>query len=249
MFLDCKLISFHLLDKKENIPNTVFPDEIYENENPNVTFNSTGDERFYINKKENQNSLLNKKRQRETNKSEKTHNKFSEDNLKRVCKHLVIENVMKFLNKKIYNAYDGNIGDGILKKELVKLEQSQKKNSKAEFNKEFLNKTMKEILSNNITKKIKKYDQDHNKKLINKLVEEKNDIFEKLFNLTFIECDDHFSGNKKIKELDGLTLLSELKEQIIKKYPKDGDSYFQNLEKYMKEFEKRINNAKPKPKK
>ena len=249
MFLDCKLISFHLLDKKENIPNTVFPDEIYENENPNVTFNSTGDERFYINKQENQNSLLNKKRQRETNKSEKTHNKFSEDNLKRVCKHLVIENIMKFLNKKIYDAYDGNIGDGILKKELVKLEQSQKKNSKAEFNKEFLNKTMKEILSNNITKKIKKYDQEHNKKLINKLVEEKNDIFEKLFNLTFIECSDHFSGNKKIKELDGLTLLSELKEQIIKKYPKDGDSYFQNLEKYMKEFEKRINNAKPKPKK
>ena len=249
MFLDCKLISFHLLDKKENIPNTVFPDEIYENENPNVTFNSTGDERFYINKQENQNSLLNKKRQRETNKSEKTHNKFSEDNLKRVCKHLVIENVMKFLNKKIYDAYDGNIGDGILKKELVKLEQSQKKNSKAEFNKEFLNKTMKEILSNNITKKIKKYDQEHNKKLINKLVEEKKDIFEKLFNLTFIECSDHFSGNKKIKELDGLTLLSELKEQIIKKYPKDGDSYFQNLEKYMKEFEKRINNAKPKPKK
>ena len=249
MFLDCKLISFNLLDKKENIPNTVFPDEIYENENPNVTFNSTGDERFYINKQENQNSLLNKKRQRETNKSEKTHNKFSEDNLKRVCKHLVIENVMKFLNKKIYDAYDGNIGDGILKKELVKLEQSQKKNSKAEFNKEFLNKTMKEILSNNITKKIKKYDQDHNKKMINKLVEDKKDIFEKLFNLTFIECSDHFSGNKKIKELDGLTLLSELKEQIIKKYPKDGDSYFQNLEKYMKEFEKRINNAKPKPKK
>ena len=249
MFLDCKLISFHLLDKKENIPNTVFPDGIYENENPNVTFNSTGDERFYINKQENQNSLLNKKRQRETNKSEKTHNKFSEDNLKRVCKHLVIENIMKFLNKKIYDAYDGNIGDGILKKELVKLEQSQKKNSKAEFNKEFLNKTMKEILSNNITKKIKKYDQEHNKKLINKLVEEKKDIFEKLFNLTFIECSDHFSGNKKIKELDGLTLLSELKEQIIKKYPKDGDSYFQNLEKYMKEFKKRINNAKPKPKK
>ena len=249
MFLDCKLISFHLLDKKENIPNTVFHDGIYENENPNVTFNSTGDERFFINKQENQNSLLNKKRQRETNKSEKTHNKFSEDNLKRVCKHLVIENVMKFLNKKIYDAYDGNIGDGILKKELVKLEQSQKKNSNAEFNKEFLNKTMKEILSNNITKKIKKYDQDHNKKLINKLVEEKKDIFEKLFNLTFIECSDHFSGNKKIKELDGLTLLSELKEQIIKKYPKDGDSYFQNLEKYMKEFEKRINNAKPKPKK
>ena len=178
MFLDCKLISFHLLDKKENIPNTVFPDGIYENENPNVTFNSTGDERFFINKQENQNSLLNKKRQRETNKSEKTHNKFSEDNLKRVCKHLVIENVMKFLNKKIYDAYDGNIGDGILKKELVKLEQSQKKNSNAEFNKEFLNKTMKEILSNNITKKIKKYDQDHNKKLINKLVEEKKDIFE-----------------------------------------------------------------------
>ena len=54
---------------------------------------------------------------------------------------------MKFINQRIYNAYDGNIGEGILKKELVKLEQSQKMNSSAEFNKEFLNKTLKEILS------------------------------------------------------------------------------------------------------
>ena len=122
-------------------------------------------------------------------------------------------------------------------------------NSSVEFNKEFLNKTLKEILSQNITKRIKKYEQEHNKKLINNLLEEKKEEFEKLFNLTFIECLNHFSGNKLIDELNGLTLFSELKDQILTKYEKDGESYFKNLEKFFKEFEQRINNAKPRQKK
>ena len=75
------------------------------------------------------------------------------------------------------------------------------------------------------------------------------DIFERLFNLTFIECVDHFIGNKEIKELNGLTLFSELKEQILNKNEKDGESYYKNLEFFLKEFEKKINNAKSKNRK
>jgi hypothetical protein len=44
-------------------------------------------------------------------------------------------------------------------------------------------------------------------------------------------------------------LFSELKGQILIKYEKDGEAYLQNLEKFFKEFEKRINNAKPRKKK
>ena len=80
--------------------------------------------------------------------------------------------------------------------------------------------------------------EDHNKKVIEKILEEKKDEFESLFNITFIDCLDHFIGKKQINELNGLTLFSELKEQILEEY--------KNLEIFLKEFEKRINNAKSK---
>jgi len=249
MNADIKIESFNFLSHNENNQDSIFREIIYENINQNITLHSTGEERYFKNNDEN---LLNNKRKRGPKGCRENgiiHDKFSADNLRRECKHLVIESVMKFINQRIYNAYDGNIGDGILKKELVKLEQSQKMNSSVEFNKEFLNKTLKEILSQNITKRIKKYEQEHNKKLINNLLEEKKEEFEKLFNLTFIECLNHFSGNKLIDELNGLTLFSELKDQILTKYEKDGESYFKNLEKFFKEFEQRINNAKPRQKK
>jgi len=166
--------------------------------------------------------------------------KFSYNNSKRETKHLVIENVMDFINKKINEVYQGNIGDGLFKKQLMKLNQEQKKNSNAEFNQLFMNRTLKEILSHNITKRIKFYDEDHNKKVIDKIIEEKKDVFENLFNLTFIDCVEHFIGNKKYEELDGLTLFSELKNSILEKYKDDGESYYRNLELFMKEFQKKL---------
>ena len=76
-----------------------------------------------------------------------------------------------------------------------------------------------------ITRRIKFYKEDHNKELINQLIEEKKEEFENLFNLTFIECLEHFVGIGKIEELNGLTLFSELKKQILDKYKKDGESF------------------------
>ena len=77
---------------------------------------------------------------------------------------------MKFINDKIYEVYKGNIGSVLTKKKLMKLYQSQNANAGAEFNKIFIRKTLKEILSQNITKQINFYDQDHNKKLIETLL-------------------------------------------------------------------------------
>jgi len=156
---------------------------------------------------------------------------------------------MDFINKKIEIVYDGKIGDGLFKKQLLKLNQDQKKNSNAEFNQLFLSRTLKEILSENITKRIKFYNEDHNKKLIEQLIEEKRDEFESLFNLTFLDCLEHFIGKKKVEELDGLTLFSELKDSILEKYENDGESYYNNLELFMKEFQKKINNSKPRKRK
>lgn len=226
------------------------PEIIYENPNILITHNSTGEERYFINTHSLGNFAgIKTKRPTKPKKEKKPHTKFSYDNLKRECKHLVIENVMDFINEKINIAYDGNIGDGLFKKQLMKLNQEQKKNSSVEFNQIFLTKTLKEILSQNITKRIKFYKEDHNKVLINRLIEEKKEEFESLFNLTFIDCLDHFIGNKKIEELEGLTLFSELKNSILEKYENDGESYYNNLELFMKDFKDIINNAKPRKRK
>ena len=130
----------------------------------------------------------------------------------------------------------------------MKLNQYLIANGDVEFNKIFLTKTLKEILSQNITKRIQILDPDHNKKVIEEIVSEKKEIFEKLFNLTFIECVEHFIGNKTIEKFKGSTLFSELKEQILKRYEKDGESYYENLKCYLSNFENMINKSKPRRK-
>ena len=199
-----------------------------------------------INYSNNENLFLSKKREKDIIKqSFEKDTKYRFDNLKRECKHLVVENVMKFINDKIYEVYKGNIGIGLTKKKLLKLNQSQKANSDTEFNKIFIKRSLKEILSQDITKQINFYEQDHNKKLIETLLLEKRENFEKLFNLTFIECLEHFIGDKQIEELNGLTLFTELKDQIIKKHGKEGELYYENLKLFLKDFENKINKAKP----
>ena len=195
------------------------------------------------------NLLLDKKRIKNSNDNyNQKPVKFRNDNLIRKCKHLIIENIMNFINEKIYKVYEGNIGNGLTKKRLLKMNQSQKLNSNVEFNKKFIMKSLKEIFSQNITQQINLYDPDHNKKLIDTLLSEKKDEFEKLFNLNFIECVEHFVEEKQIEELRGLRLFSELKEKIIRRYEKDGESYYENLKSFLKEFKNRINKAKPRKK-
>ena len=240
---------YHYSNEKENhdfINNIKDEDSFFKEEYFNHAINlyTTNEKNFSCN-----NTLLNKKRNNDDiKKSKKKHTKFSYDNLKHKCKHLVIESLMKFINEKIYEAYEGNIGNGLTIKKLLKMNQSQKANANVEFNKKFITKNLKEIFSQNITQKISLYEPDHNKRLIDKLLSEKKDKFEKLFNLTFIQCLEHFVGDKEIEELKGLKLFSELKEEIVKKYEKDGESYYQNLNIFLKEFEKKINRAKPRKK-
>ena len=221
---------FHQLkNHQEKYESQILSEHIIEDINQNITLNCTNEK--YLENNINM-LLLNKKRKEDfdNKRIREKHTKYSYDNLKRECKHLVIENVMKFINNKIYEVYEGYIDNGLLKKKLLKLNQAQKTNADVEFNKIFINKTLKDILSQNITKQITLYDQDHNKKVIDKIILEKKDIFEKLFNL------------------NGLTLYSELKEEIINKYENDGESYYENLKLFLKQFQNKINCAKSRKK-
>ena len=157
---------------------------------------------------------LNKKRGRKKRLDSKiTHNKYSDDNLRRKCKHLVLQNVMKFINDKIEEIY-GDKGYGMTMKKLLIINQKQISNATIKFNKIFLNRKLSEIFSVNISTRYTNFRQDHNKNLILKLINDKDEIksnyFKILFNLTFVECLRHFNESVNIPILNGMTILSKL---------------------------------------
>ena len=195
------------------------------------------------------NKSLGKKKGRATEIGNYNHNRYSDDNLRRMCKHLVLKYIQDFINNKIKEKYNNNIGRGIFILKLLTLNQKQKSNSSVQFNKEFLNKTLGDILSDNISTKYTNYSQNHNKQVINHLKNEKNeeisDYFNKLFNLTFLDCLKYFRGSdNNISELQGLTKFDVVKN----KYKEDKD-YFKTLNYYMMNFELIINNKKARKRK
>ena len=182
------------------------------------------------------------------------HNKFSDDNIRRKCKHLILDNLMKFINRQIRTIYNGRIGNSVLKKEIKIINQSQISDASVTFNKLFIYKKLCDIFSDNISKKYTNLPLNHNKIVIYKLMNDEDEIkknyFENLFNLTFIECLKHFIGEEYIPLLDGLTCFRDIKDDIAEKYDEDGEEYSQAIEYYLNHFETIINNKKPrKPRK
>ena len=167
------------------------------------------------------------------------HNKFCDDNLRIKCKHIILSSLMDFINKKIYDLYNGNIGQGILKKKLYIINNKQKSTTIVQYNKDFLNKTLKDIFSENITARCTNISPDFNKELIQSLMdeedEEKKNYFNKLFNLTFRQCLNHFIEKEIIYELLGLETIN----LALNKY-NDNLEYKQCLENSLKNFEETI---------
>ena len=177
-----------------------------------------------------------KKLGRKTKSSEEdaNHTKYQEDNITRKIKCIVISILSCFLNDLIAKIYNNNIGKGIFKKELLKMNQNQIIDLKS--NKEFINKKLKEIFSNEISSKFSCYPPEHNKLLVEELLNE-NDIekrktFENIFSLTFLECIKHIRGEINIQELDGIESL----DKICEKFEGD-DDYIKLLKYYFFHFE------------
>ena len=176
---------------------------------------------------------------------EKTFNEnlLSDQNLRRKCKHMTIDSTFDLVNKKISESYKNKIGKGICKKQLIALNQKQKSSANTDFNKEFLNKTIGEIFSDKISSKYSNFLPDHNKKLIQSLLnnedENNRNYFTKLFNFTFLQCLEHYRGTKfypELKEMKTFTDdIKELKEE----------DYIKSLEYYLKNYEIIIQNKKP----
>ena len=176
------------------------------------------------------------------------HDKFSDDNLRKRCKNLVLKNVFKFINEKIREKYKNNLGHGKFKKELKNLSQKNKVNSTVTAEKSFLIKTLKDIFSEDISSKYTDFPKTFNKLLIESLIkddnnEERKKFFIKLFNISFLDCLKYFREDKKafIEELNGFTTISEIKNMIISK---NGVEYFDIFIDYLQTFEEKINTKK-----
>jgi len=180
-------------------------------------------------------------------KKDNEHDKYYDDNARRKVKHLIFSHLLKYINRQIKIKYNGKIGNGIFRKELLTLKQGHIANANVTYNKLLLKKTLFEIYSEKISGKITTYPEDHNKYIIKELInendKEKRIYFQKLFNLTFADCLKYLRGDKYFEQLNGLELFSEfkkIKQDYLKKY-NDGEEYVKLLKYYIKEYECLIN--------
>ena len=175
-------------------------------------------------------------RKRKNDDTPGSHNKYSPDNILRKCKHIILRQLMEFINHKIKEMYNGKIGNGLFKKELLILNKEQKFNSNVIYNKNFLNKNLGDIFSDDISSKYSIFPPDHNKRLIMMLKNEedqnKKNYFEKLFNITYLHSINHFIGFQKIDELNGLKCFSELKYEM-----NEEKEYIDCIEYFFKNYE------------
>ena len=196
-----------------------------------------------------------------TNKGRKTklyeglgkHNKFSDDNLIKKIKNMFKKSFTKFINKKISTMYSQNDSNNSKNKQLYKLSQKQGERSKTEYNKSLLNRTLQSVFSEDISTKYKKLDPKHNKKLIEELLdepdEEKRLVFQKIFNLSFLDGLKHFRGSIFIKELSGMTTFKDYLNKTdfgnySEKYKEILTIFIYNYEKIVMEKNSRISKKK-----
>jgi len=219
--------------------------------NKNLSENSINAKNNKDNKKNNKDTKKRgRKRKREEidNNDTKIHNKFSDDNLRKKCKNIVLKSILEFINGKIREQYNNKIGHGKFKKELKILDQEKKVKSTVSFEKSFLNKTLKEIFSGDISARFYNFPRNYNKLMIESLIkdidEERRKYFIKLFDITFIDCLKYFREDKealKIVELNGLKKISSIKEELITEH---GNDYFGAFINYLQNFEVIINNKR-----
>ena len=224
------------LNDVDDFRNIELPDLLVGEEADEIRINLINEENV-INRNENSSKIV-KKRGRKKKESNEVgaHNKYTEDNITKRLKNNICDWILQFLNSEIKKSFNNE------KMLLKKINPKQSKINKADENKSFIYKTLKDIYSNNISNKYKNFELEYNKKIIDKLITQNNlEIkakFTNLFNLKFIQCIDHLIGNTKIKELEGMETLS----QFVEKYFDGEESqYKEKLKETIINYEKIIN--------
>ena len=190
------------------------------------------------------------------NNNESTHNKYADDNIMRKCKFIILSQIMDFINAKIKEKYN-HIGYGTKIKQLKKINKSQVTNIKVDYNIKFMNKQLKDIFSENISKRYTRFPLNKNEKLINELINEKDnekkEYFNNLLSLTFSDCSNHFNGQKFVSILNDLELFKEIinDSKKLKKINVDinDKEYIEELRNYIENYEDILRSKKSRKRK
>ena len=210
------------LDDSEDIneDEIYFIKDINIKENNIINFNNIDKKTIIPSEKNIEENFINQKRKQGRKKKdslkEGQHNKKTFDNILRRIKNSLLNSFRILLNSKIKNAY--NFKKLRKKWKLLKINPKHARNSNIEFNKVFIHKSLKEIFSEETTIK-NLCNRDHNKILIEQLLNEKNTekrkIFEILFNLTFLDLMKYSVGERPdLIELKGLSLSQKLLNEM-----------------------------------
>ncbi len=172
----------------------------------------------------------------------KIHSKYSDDNLRRKIKGLILDCLFDFINKQICILYNNDIGKGIYSLQFKNLNKKKLSSTNVNYNQKLLYKTLEEIFSKT-SEGISSYLKNHNNNLIKSLKNEidykKSNYFQNLFNLTFLQCINHINGTECHQELLGIKNRSE----ILDKFSDDED-YMKLLDFYFCNYESIINSKK-----
>ena len=188
-------------------------------------------------------------RKKAGDKSIRSHTKFSDDNTRRKIKSTVVNDLSEFINIKIEDLYGKDVGEGMVRKRLMKLGQKQISNASVEFNQKFLYKKLKNIFSEKVTSRITNYSPERNKEVIEELINDQNEkrsnYFKGLFNLTFLECLKYYRGDDiYIEYLQGFKKFSQ--DEFIQN---EGKDYTQHFMAYLKNYEIILQKKKPRKQK
>ena len=180
----------------------------------------------------NEDKNINKKRKRKNNEDK---NYINSNKITKKIRISILNAIIRFINKKLKIDFNNNLGEGINWKQFLQISKKDLSHSKINFDKEFLRKTLKEILSFNISEKYSNYIPTHNKNLVNYLLnlDNKGENYKKLFELTFLDCIEYIRGTKYINILNGLDKINDLIKYV--KYIDEDE--MENFKHYLLNYE------------
>ena len=187
--------------------------------------------------------VLKKKRGRPRNnnskKKIKEHTKEDNDNILKKFRTIIIYGITEFLNEKIKEDFP--------KDKILKIPYKLISDTTIKGDIEFINKTLKDIFSSEISEKYKTKDRNYNKILIQKMYEKEK--YKKLLDKTIKECIKQIK-NEDDEILKGLK--GKFNVKIYLKKEKPNNSYVVKVDKMFRNYEeiiyKRIENYKIKTK-
>ena len=169
----------------------------------------------------------------------KEHTKEDNDNILKKFRTIIIYGITEFLNEKIKEDFP--------KDKILKIPYKLKSDTTVKGDIEFIKKTLKEIFSNEISKKFKRKDRNYNKILIQKMYEKEK--YKKLLDKTIEDCIKQIK-NEDDEILKGLK--GKFNVKIYLKKEKPNNSYVIKVDKMFRNYEeiiyKRIENYKIKTK-